>query len=259
MSRQAALAILNNLSEFSNYKTNRDFPSLNQTTQLSRYLKFGVVSPREVYHKIMGKMPSGKKESLIRQLFWRDFFVQIGFHFPKVMEGRNFNPNYDKVWWNYDEKHPHFKSFCAGETGFPIVDAGIKELLTTGYMHNRVRMITASFLTKDLHFHWTLGEKFFAKHLVDYDPLVNNSSWQWSASTGCDAQPYFRIFNPKLQQIKFDKDCLYIKKWLPELKKRSNDEIHDFETRDLAPYPKPMVNHMAEKEKTLKLFEASKK
>ncbi len=258
MSRREALAILEDLSRFSDYRSNRDFPSLNQTTKLSKYLKFGIVSPREVYYKIKENIPHHEGEALVRQLFWRDFFIQIGFHFPKVMEGKNFNSSYDKVEWNYDEDHPHYKQFCSARTGFPIVDAGIRELLETGYMHNRVRMITASFLTKDLHFHWTLGEKFFAKHLVDYDPLVNNSSWQWASSTGCDAQPYFRIFNPKLQQEKFDQDCSYIKKWIPELNKKSSVEIHNFEDNDLSPYPAPMINHFEEKEKTLKRFKVVK-
>ncbi len=256
--KEESFQALKDLEKLSNYKNERDYPSLDGTSKLSKYLKFGVVSPRAVYYKIIDTFTFEKGEPLVRQLYWRDFFTQIGFNFSKVMSGKNFNANYDKVEWVYDEGDENFLKFCKAKTGFPIIDAGINELLTTGYMHNRVRMIVASFLCKDLHIHWTLGEKFFAKHLIDYDPLVNNGSWQWAASTGCDAQPYFRIFNPKLQQEKFDKDCRYIKKWLVDLRDKSNFEIHNFEVSNLEPYPKPIIDHKTEKDRTLKRFEVLK-
>ena len=256
--RKIGLEILKNIINFKNYKVNRDFPYLNQTTQLSKFNKFGILSIREIYYLISSNLDFEFCEPLIRQLYWRDFFIQIGFNFSKVMKGVNFNENYNKVKWIEDESNENFLKWKKGETGFPIVDAGIRELNETGYMHNRVRMIVASFLTKDLHIHWKLGEKYFAKKLIDYEPLVNNGSWQWASSTGCDAQPYFRIFNPKLQQEKFDKDCIYIKKWIKELKDKNVFEIHNYETIDLSPYPKPIVNHFKEKEETLKRFKVLK-
>ena len=142
-------------------------------------------------------------------------------------------------------------------TGFPIVDAGMRELNITGYMHNRVRMITASFLTKDLHINWRLGEQYFARQLLDYDPAVNNGNWQWSASTGCDAQPYFRIFNPWLQQKKFDPDCIYIKRWIPELANTPSIEIHqlmDQPLKNTTNYPRPIVKHSVESQKAKLIF-----
>lgn len=151
----------------------------------------------------------------------------------------------------------HFRAWCEGETGFPIVDAGMRELNTTGYMHNRVRMIVASFLIKDLHIDWRLGEKYFAQKLVDYDPAVNNGNWQWVASTGCDAQPYFRIFNPWLQQQKFDPDCLYIKRWLPALTSIPAKIIHNLNKSNnglIAHYPSAIVSHAAEIQKTKMMY-----
>jgi deoxyribodipyrimidine photo-lyase len=152
-----------------------------------------------------------------------------------------------------------FNAWCEGRTGFPIVDAGMRELVTTGFMHNRVRMIVASFLVKDLHITWRWGESFFARHLTDYDPSVNNGSWQWAASTGCDAQPYFRIFNPWLQQSRFDPECVYIKRWIPELKNLSAKAIHNLGDPD-APrpesYPTPIVEHSVQKIMAEEMFRA---
>jgi deoxyribodipyrimidine photo-lyase len=164
-------------------------------------------------------------------------------HFPRVL-GNAFNLKYEDLPWENDPLK--FELWCKGQTGFPIVDAGMRELVETGFMHNRVRMITASFLTKDLHIDWRWGERFFARHLADYDPAVNNGNWQWAASTGCDAQPYFRVFNPWSQQQKFDPDCVYIKRWLPELAALSAKEIHKLgSTRNplASSYPRPMVDH----------------
>ena len=179
------------------------------STCLSPYLKFGLCSIREVYLEIQKEL--GNNHPLLRQLYWRDFFVYIGFHFPFVFYD-SFLQKYknNKIKWINDQRK--FKLWCEGNTGFPIVDAGMRELNKTGFMHNRTRLITASFLVKDLHIDWRYGERYFALKLVDYDPSINNGNWQWVGSTGCDAQPFFRIFNPWLQQKKFDPDCKYIKK-----------------------------------------------
>ena len=194
----------------------------NTASHLSPYLKFGICSIREVYSTIQKEL--GFNHPLLRQLYWRDFYGYIGFHFPFVFtspfQGRYRRKSKTNViQWKNDPKE--FELWCNGKTGFPIVDAGMRELNETGYMHNRVRLITASFLVKDLHIDWRYGERYFALKLVDYDPSINNGNWQWVASTGCDAQPFFRIFNPWLQQKKFDPNCNYIKKWISELKEVS--------------------------------------
>lgn len=157
----------------------------------------------------------------------------------------------------WDNSEVFFKAWCEGKTGFPIIDAGMRELNETGYMHNRVRMIVSSFLVKDLHIDWRWGEKYFAMKLVDYDPSLNNGNWQWAASTGCDAQPYFRIFNPWNQQKKFDPECKYIKQWIPELRDLEPAVIHNFEKSpppEETDYPKTIVNHKEETAKTLLLY-----
>jgi len=252
--RTNALKILNDLDRFSNYSSDRDFPSKPSTTKLSAHLKFGTVSIREVYYAIKNQFDVD--HPLIRQLYWRDFYTQIGYHFPRVFK-RSFRSKYDKLDWNYDEKA--FHKWCEGKTGFPIVDAGMRELNRTGYMHNRVRMIVASFLTKDLQIDWRWGERFFAKKLVDYDPAVNNGNWQWAASTGCDPVPYFRIFNPWLQQRKYDPECEYIKEHIPELRSFPPSIIHNFEKthpNDIKNYPPPMVDHKKVKELTKAMFKS---
>jgi deoxyribodipyrimidine photo-lyase len=253
--QKADRKILENIGEHGNYAKTRDYPS-KRTTLLSAHLKFGTLSVRGVYQEISKKL--GTTHPLLRQLYWRDFFTYIGYHFPKVF-GSSFHEKYDRIRWSYDKEN--FKSWCAGLTGFPIVDAGMWELKETGFMHNRVRMIAASFLTKDLHIDWRWGEKYFAQKLFDYDPCVNNGNWQWSASTGCDAQPYFRIFNPWLQQKKFDPDCEYIKKWVPELSKLKPEEIHSLSKRrppKLRDYPTPIVDHKTEAQITKSVFSRAK-
>ncbi len=237
--RSSALKILKDITTFKNYAKTRDFPD-KSTTNLSAYLKFGCVSIREVYSTIYQKL--GSKHPLIRQLYWRDFFTHVAYNFPVVFEG-TFYKKYKKLKWSNSQTK--FAAWCAGKTGFPIVDAGMRQLNETGFMHNRVRMIAGSFLVKDLHINWQKGEKYFAQKLVDYDPSVNNGNWQWVASTGTDSQPYFRIFNPWLQQKKFDPECIYIKRWVAELKEVDPKEIHKLYKihAEIENYPEPIVDH----------------
>ena len=251
--RTAGLAILGRIGDHMNYDNTRDRPDQDSTTRLSAYLKFGCVSVREVWYAVRDSL--GDTHPLSRQLYWCDFYHQIAWHFPRVF-GAAFKQKYDKIEW---KDHPAaFKAWRQGLTGFPLVDAGMHELNKTGFMHNRVRMVTASFLTKDLHVDWRKGERYFAQHLVDYDPAVNNGNWQWAASTGCDAQPYFRIFNPWLQQKKFDPDAIYIHRWLPELHSLNAAEIHNL--WKLRPanlkYPAPIVDHATESAAAKKYYAA---
>lgn len=228
--RAGALEILRNIAALADCERTRDYPALGATSRLSSHLRFGTCSVREAWHAVSESL--GENHPLIRQLHWRDFFTQVAFHHPHVF-GHAFRRRYDAIEWRDDSEK--FDKWCAGETGFPIVDAGMRELVSTGYMHNRTRMITASFLVKNLQIDWRRGEQFFARYLVDYDPSVNNGNWQWVASTGCDAQPYFRIFNPWRQQAKFDPDAAYIKRWVPALSTWTARHIHALE-RDPAGY-----------------------
>ncbi len=193
--RSEALKILKNLDAFSKYIKLKDLPAKEGSTHLSPYLKFTVCSPREVYAKISHHL--GSHHELIRALYWRDFFTSIAFFFPHVFKGA-FHLKLNKLKWSHNKKA--YQRWCEGSTGFPIVDAGMRQMNTTGFMHNRVRMLAASFLIKDLHIDWRWGEKYFAQTLIDYDPAVNNGNWQWVASTGCDAQPYFRILTPGISR-----------------------------------------------------------
>lgn len=219
-----AAKALERFSGLASYDSDRDVPAMEMTSRMSAHLRFGTCSPRQMAAVISEQL--GADHPLIRQLHWRDFYTQIAWFFPHVF-GHAFRLQYDAIHWQQDEDD--FRRWCEGKTGFPIVDAGMRELAATGYMHNRVRMIVASFLTKNLHISWQQGETFFAEHLVDYEPTVNNGNWQWGASTGCDAQPYFRVFNPWRQQQKFDKDCVYIKRWVPELESYPPAAIHKLE------------------------------
>lgn len=244
---QAAKAALKRARSLTSYHKTRDIPSL-KTTGLSAHNKFGTVSIRQVYDVFSEVSPD-----LVRELYWRDFFTHLAYHFPYVFKGA-FHKEYDALDWKNNKAW--FEKWCNGTTGFPLVDAGMRQLNATGYMHNRVRMVVASFLTKDLHISWRWGEKYFAQQLVDYDPCVNNGSWQWAASTGADAQPYFRIFNPWLQQKKFDPDARYIKTWVPELAKVSAATIHAWykEKKPLPHYPLPMVDHAHQSALAKQLF-----
>jgi deoxyribodipyrimidine photo-lyase len=237
--RRAVEIILARLNNHADYAANRDYPAVEGTSKLSPHLKFGTCSVREVYYAIVQKL--GAEHPLLRQLYWRDFFSHIAFHFPHVF-GKAFYSRYDNLQW--DNNLDNFNCWAEGRTGFPIVDAGMRELNATGFMHNRVRMVVASFLTKDLHISWRWGERYFAQHLVDYDPAVNNGNWQWAASTGCDAQPYFRIFNPWAQQQKFDPQCRYIKQWLPEVANIEPKILHNWHNKhEGTAYPAPIVSH----------------
>ena len=199
-----------------NYNIDRDFPAINGTSLISAHLHFGTISIRECFRLIdTNKNKSIGVEKWRDELIWRELYYNISYNFPYIANG-SFKKKYDNLNWNYDRKL--FKLWCEGKTGFPIVDAGMRQLNKEGWMHNRVRMIVAMFLTKDLLIDWKLGERYFAENLIDFDFASNNGGWQWSASTGCDAQPYFRIFNPYLQSKRFDPEGLYIKKYVKELK-----------------------------------------
>ena len=219
------------------------------TSQLSAYIKFGCLSIREVYHAYK------HAPEFIRQLIWRDFYANILFSFPHVL-GHAMKQKYEHVHWHTNSAW--FAKWCAGKTGFPVVDAGMRQLNTTGYMHNRARLIVASFLVKTLLISWEKGEKYFAQQLTDYDPASNNGNWQWIASTGADSQPYFRIFNPTEQSKNFDPDCEYIKTWLPELDTLPSKAIHHWpdvwSTYKEIKYPKPICDYKTQKALALKMY-----
>lgn len=216
----------------SHYKEQRDYPAINGTSRLSIHLRFGTVSIRSLVQKAL-KL----NEAWLNELIWRDFYMMILYHFPYVDTGA-FKPQYDRIVWRNNEHE--FKLWCEGKTGYPIVDAGMRELNTTGFMHNRVSMIVASFLIKDLLIDWRWGEAYFAQKLNDFDLSANNGGWQWAASSGCDAAPYFRIFNPAEQTKKFDPKFDYIKKWVPEF--------------NTAAYVKPIVDHSMARTRTLAAY-----
>lgn len=214
------------------YSDQRDIPGINGTSRLGIHLRFGTISIRE-----MARKAQHLSDSWLNELCWREFYMMILWHFPHVTNG-SFKPMYDAIEWRNNENE--FQAWCEGKTGYPIVDAGMRELNTTGYMHNRVRMVVASFLTKHLLIDWRWGEAYFASKLLDFDLSANNGGWQWAAGSGCDAAPYFRIFNPYEQTKKFDSDLKYIRKWVPELQ--------DFS------YPKPIVDHKMARERCLETY-----
>ncbi len=217
-----------------NYEKTRDIPGKRGTTRLGVHLRFGTVSIRECVLKAREW-----SETFLNELIWRDFYSMILWHFPHVTD-KAFKPGYAFIAWRNDEQE--FKRWCQGETGFPMVDAGMRELNETGFMHNRVRMITAGFLTKDLLIDWRWGEAYFAEKLLDFELASNNGNWQWAAGTGCDAAPWFRIFNPETQQKKFDPDGTYVSKWVPEY--------------GTSRYARPLVDHRSARERALKTYKA---
>ena len=215
-----------------NYEATRNFPAIDGTSHLSPYLRFGAVSIR----KLVEKGLDSSNGVFLNELIWREFFMQILWHYPHTVT-KAFRPKYDNIKWRYNEKD--FKAWCEGKTGFPMVDAGMRELNATGTMHNRVRMVTASFLCKHLLLDWRKGETYFAEKLFDYEQSSNIGNWQWAAGSGVDAAPYFRVFNPTEQVKKFDKDFKYIRKWVPE-----------FEDLNY----KPIVDHKEARERALKVY-----
>jgi len=218
-----------------NYKETRDFPAIEGTSKLGVHFRFGTISIRAKARKALPL-----SETYLNELIWRDFYMQILAHFPHVAKG-SFKPAYDKIAWRNNEVE--FAAWCEGRTGYPIVDAGMRELNATGFMHNRVRMIVASFLTKHLLIDWRWGEAYFAKKLLDFDLSANNGGWQWAAGSGTDAAPYFRVFNPALQTAKFDAKGEYIKKWVPEYASLN--------------YPKPIVVHELARKRCLETYKAA--
>ena len=208
--RSNGLKILAKLDNFKSYQKDRDTLSY-KTTFLGAHNHFSTVSIREVYYKMSDKL--GKHSGLINEIHWRDFYINITYEFPHILKGQvsginqSYKKEYDNIKWSHNTKW--FNAWCEGTTGFPVIDAAMRQIKTIGFMHNRARMFTSSFLTKDMHIDWRDGEKYFASLLVDYDPISNNGGWQWSTGSGTDAQPYFRIFNPWSQQEKFDQDCEY--------------------------------------------------
>ena len=221
------------LNTLANYQDTRDFPAVDATSYLSPHLRFGTVSIRK-----MVNFAVKTNTTFLSELIWREFFMQILYHFPKVVT-HNFKSAYDGIQWRNNEED--FKRWCEGRTGYPMVDAGMRQLNETGYMHNRVRMVVASFLCKHLLIQWQWGEAYFAQKLLDYDLSANVGNWQWAAGTGCDAAPYFRVFNPDVQLKKFDEKGIYIRKWIPEF--------------DLG-YGKPMVDHAMARDRAIATYKA---
>ncbi len=221
-----------NTETIRNYHLTRDIPSVEGTTRLGVHLRFGTVSIRR-----LARVALDLNETWLNELIWREFFMSILWHFPHVTDN-SFKTRYEAMQWRNNEEE--FDRWCNGMTGYPIVDAGMRELNTTGFMHNRVRMITASFLAKHLLTDWRWGEAYFAGKLLDYELSSNNGNWQWAAGTGCDAAPWFRIFNPAEQMRKFDPQMRYIRRWVPEL--------------DSCSYPRPVVDHSLARERALATY-----
>ncbi len=247
--RAQAMKRIENLKHMKSYDSTRNDPN-KETSHLSPYLKFGVVSPREAYHE----MKKHGLDGMIRELFWREFYLQILFHNPHII-GAPLKKEYESIQWDYNAKW--LDAFFQGKTGFPLVDAGIREMLTTGFMHNRARMAVAMFLTKDMAHDWRIGEQFFAKHLYDYDVANNNGGWQWSSGVGADAAPYFRVFNPTLQLQRFDPKCEYVKKWIPELRDVDAKDILQWEIshkKIKSEYPAPILDHKERVKHVIALF-----
>jgi deoxyribodipyrimidine photo-lyase len=222
-----------NLKFIKDYQDVRDYPALDQTSYLSPHLRFGTVSIRKLVNWAFHK-----NDVFLSELIWKEFFMQILFNFPKVVT-HNFKSAYDGIQWRNDEVD--FQRWCNGTTGYPMVDAGMRQLNETGYMHNRVRMVVASFLCKHLLIEWQRGEAYFAEKLLDYDLSANVGNWQWAAGTGCDAAPYFRVFNPEIQQKKFDKDGIYVRKWIKEFN---------------LGYGEPMVEHAMARDRAIATYKA---
>lgn len=244
------------------YKTARDFPAIKGVSYLSTHLRFGTVSIRHLARTARHVSNAGA-ETWLNELIWRDFYFQILHHNPQLASAHTFSPQFNEL--AFPNNAQQFAAWCAGKTGFPLVDAAMRQINATGYMHNRLRMIVASFLVKDLLIDWRWGERYFAEHLIDFDFSANNGGWQWAASTGCDAQPWFRIFNPTTQSQRFDPKGKFIRKYVPELAKCNDKEIHEpwkmpsprqNELKIIIgeSYPEPIVDHSAQRALVLQLY-----
>lgn len=262
LSEEGALKRLDNFIKngLEGYKEKRNFPALNQhVSELSPYLAQGLISPRQIMHTISFVPDNKDKEHYISEILWREFSYYLIYHAPHMLEG-NFRPEWDNFSWRWEEKDKqNFKKWCRGKTGVPIIDAAMKQLWETGYMHNRCRMIVASYLIKHLLINWKYGEEWFKDTLIDYDTANNISGWQWVAGSGADAAPYFRIFNPVLQSKKFDPDAIYIRKFYPKLKQASNDMLHDAGEKysdivTLYNYYPPLIDHETGRKRALDIY-----
>lgn len=265
----AALLLGDFLARMELYHAQRDYPGIKGVSYLSVHLRFGTISVRELARLAWERGGAGA-EAWLNELIWRDFYQMILDHFPHVLT-QAFKPAFDVVPWKRASEAPHlFEAWCRGFTGYPLVDAAMRQLNQTGYMHNRLRMVTASFLTKDLGIHWRDGEAWFAQQLNDFDLAANNGGWQWAASTGCDAQPWFRIFNPVSQSEKFDPDGCFIRRYVPELKNFPTPLLHqpwrarplDCTAAGCVPgrdYPLPIVDHATARADTLLRFNRVKR
>lgn len=241
-------------ARMSQYEEHRDYPSVRGPSYLSTFIRFGAISIRECARTALASNTAGA-QTWLKELAWREFYIQWLWHYPKV-ETHAFVEMYEHIQWPNDPTF--FEAWKKGETGYPLVDAGMRQLNQTGYMHNRLRMLTASFLTKHLGVHWKLGERYFAEHLLDFELASNVGGWQWAASTGCDAQPYFRIFNPITQSKKFDAEGTFIRKYCPELSSLSNKDIHEpsnsTQWNTIKNYPLPIISHTEGRVNALNLF-----
>lgn len=255
--REEGLRRLRSIGTQNNYEETRNMTWV-PTTELSAYIKFGCISIREVANAIVKKF--GKNHGLLSQLFWREYYATVAYTFPKVLQGKNYSDRFKNIKWRTSTRD--FEAWCKGCTGYPIVDAGMRQLNSMGYQHNRLRLICSNFLNRILGIDWREGERYYAKMLTDYDPAINNGNWQWIASTGVDPKPYNqRLFNPWLQSKRYDKDAKYIKKWIPELKSIPANHLHDWEKHatkyDNIDYPEPCVDYKTARMRSLKQYKNS--
>lgn len=258
------------LQRIDQYHEARNFPAVKGVSYLSVHLRFGTISVRQLAQAAWQLVQHGNTGAMgwLNELIWRDFYFQILYHRPDLQQGRAYKVEYDAL--PFENRSDWFEAWCAGQTGFPIVDAAMRQLNETGYMHNRLRMVVASFLVKDLLIDWRWGERYFADKLIDFDFAANNGGWQWAASTGCDAQPYFRIFNPQSQSEKFDPQGQFIRKYVPELADIALPHIHApwsdkaqknslFSSAQATPYVRPIVNHATQRDLALALYKNNMK